>query len=39
MAATASTDPLRDAAARAMGENDPVPAWAWQYVALARGEV
>ena len=29
---------LRDAAERALAEGDPVRAWIWQYVALARGE-
>lgn len=29
---------LRDAAERALGENNPVRAWVWQYLALAHGE-
>lgn len=36
--ASASTDWLRDAAARALSANDPVRAWALQYVALVRDE-
>lgn len=38
MAPRASMHWLRVAAERALIENDPVRAWIWQYVALARGE-
>lgn len=38
MAPRASMYWLREAAERALGENDPVRAWVWQYVALARGD-
>lgn len=38
MAPRASMHWLRDAAEHALADNDPVRAWVWQYVALARGE-
>lgn len=38
VAARASTYWLRDAAERALADNDPVRAWIWQYIALARGD-
>ena len=38
MASRASVHWLRDAAERALGEGDPMRAWIWQYVALARGD-
>ena len=38
MAPRASMYWLREAAERALGENNPVRAWVWQYVALARGD-
>lgn len=38
MAARASTYWLRDAAERALADNDPVRAWIWQYIAVARGD-
>lgn len=38
MAPRASMHWLRDAAERALAEGDPVRAWIWQYVALARGK-
>lgn len=38
MAPHASMHWLRDAADRALVEADPVRAWIWQYVALARGK-
>ncbi|MCU7369491.1 hypothetical protein PEC18_01165 [Paucibacter sp. O1-1] len=38
MAPSASMHWLRATAERALGEGDPVRAWVWQYVALARGD-
>jgi hypothetical protein len=38
MAPRANVHWLRDAAERALAEDDPLRAWTWQYVALARGK-
>ncbi len=38
IAARASAYWLRDAAERALADNDPLRAWIWQYIALARGD-
>ncbi|CAM3423292.1 hypothetical protein [Paracidovorax anthurii] len=38
MASSASVHWLRATAERALGKGDPVRAWVWQYVALARGD-
>lgn len=38
MAPRASVHRLRDAAERALAEDDALRAWVWQYVALARGK-
>lgn len=38
MAPSASMRWLRATAERALGDGDPVRAWVWQYVALARGD-
>lgn len=38
MAARASGYWLREAAERALADNDPLRAWIWQYIALAQGD-